>query len=243
MPEPGQQRQRVLRHLHVAENIGRRIVTGEIGPGTTLPNMTDLAKSMAVSRPVLREAIKLLAGKGLLEMSPRRGTVVRDRKGWNFFDENVLNWRVGGAPNAAFLRDLYELRRIIEPEAAASAAVRATPAMIAELERALERLERTDPSTTESVIADVVLHQRILEASGNDFIIAFAPAIATSLGMAFSLQRRACPSPDHFIHDHGSIVRAIARGSAEDAREFMRRLLHQAEIDATASLSRKEQDH
>ena len=243
MPEPNRRRPRAARHIQIADQIGRQIVTGEISPGSALQNMTDLAKSMAVSRSALREAIKLLAGKGLLEMSPRRGTVVRDRKAWNFFDENVLNWRVGPTLNAAFLRDLYELRRIIEPEAAASAAVRATPAMLAELERTLERLERTDPNTAESVNADVALHQTILEASGNDFLIALAPAIATCLAMAFSLQRRACPSRDHFIHDHGSIVRAICRGDADEAREFMRRLLHQAEIDATTSLSRKAQDH
>ena len=101
-------------------------MSGELRPGATLPNSTDLARQLSIARPAMREAIKLLAGKGLLESTPRRGTVVRPRQAWNCLDEDVLSWQLRDTPNAAFMRDLYELRRIVEPEAAACAAIRAT---------------------------------------------------------------------------------------------------------------------
>src|SRR5882757_10065549 len=121
----------------MAERLGRRIVSGELRPGTTLPNSTLLAREMSVSRPAMREAIKLLAGKGLIESAPRRGTVVRPRTSWNGLDQDVLAWQTGDAPNAAFVRHLFELRRMIEPEAAAYAAQRATSERLAEIESAL----------------------------------------------------------------------------------------------------------
>ena len=118
-------RPRVARHMLAAEKIGRKIVSGELSPGTTLPNATDLARQLQIARPAMREAIKLLAGKGLVESAPRRGTVVTPQFSWNRLDHDVLSWQMDGTPNAAFVRGLYELRRIVEPEAAAYAALRA----------------------------------------------------------------------------------------------------------------------
>jgi DNA-binding FadR family transcriptional regulator len=219
-----------------AENIGRRIVSGELRPGTALPNSTDLAREMRVARPAMREAIKLLAGKGLVESAPRRGTVVRPQFAWNRLDQDVLTWQMGSAPNAAFVRGLYELRRIVEPEAAAYAATRATPAALSDIENALILMENCKASSALSVQADVAFHLAILIASGNDFLAAFAPAIRTSLTMAFTLQRGACPDPDHFVPGHRLIVDAIRRGDPDAARLAVRALLGQAESEAMDSL-------
>ena len=83
------------RHALTAEALGRRIVGGALKPGVVLPNAELLAREYRVSRPALREAIKLLAGKGLLEMAPRRGTVVRPRASWNRLDDDVVFWGIG----------------------------------------------------------------------------------------------------------------------------------------------------
>lgn len=233
-------RARMARHVVAAENIGRRIVSGELRPGTTLPNSTELARQLSIARPAMREAIKLLAGKGLLESAPRRGTVVRPRQAWNALDEDVLGWQLGDAPNAAFVRDLFELRRIIEPEAAAYAAHRATPSTLSEIENALHVMESDDTTSPASIKADVAFHQSILVASGNGFLMSFAPAIQTSLTMAFKLQRKACPGPDHFVPQHRTIVDAIQRGDSDAARSAVRGLLIEAEADAMTSLRRRE---
>jgi DNA-binding FadR family transcriptional regulator len=226
----------VARHVLAAESIGRRIVSGELKPGTALPNAGDLARQMRIARPAMREALKLLAGKGLVESAPRRGTIVRPQAAWNRLDQDVLTWQMGAAPNAALVRGLYELRRIIEPEAAAYAAMRATPATLSDIENSMLLMENFKTSSPLSVHADVAFHLSILVASGNDFLAAFAPAIRTSLTMAITLQRGSCPGPDHFIPDHRRIVEAIRRGDPEAARAAVRTLLGQAEADAMASL-------
>jgi DNA-binding FadR family transcriptional regulator len=220
----------------VAEILGRRIVSGEIRPGSALLNSTDMAAEMEMSRPALREAIKLLSGKGLVESKPRLGTVVRPRAAWNCLDVDVLNWQIGAEPTAAFIRDLYELRRFIEPEAAACAALRATPATLADIENAVDIMDKAAPASTASIDADIAFHRSILVASGNAFLVAFAPAIEASLRIAFGLQRQACPTPEHFVPDHRAIMDAIRRGDAETARSSVRRLLLLAETEAATSI-------
>ena len=222
----------ISRHGRIAETLGRRIVSGALRPGIALPNATDLATAMSISRPSMREAIKILSGKGLVESTPRRGTVVRPRAAWNALDPDVLNWQLGEAPNAAFVRDLYEIRRFIEPEAAACAASRATPGSLSDIESALEVMSSAETVSANSIEADVAFHQSILIASGNAFLVAFAPAIETSLRLAFSFQRKACPVPEHFVPDHRTIVDAIRRGDADEARAAARTLVAKAEADA-----------
>ncbi len=234
-------RPKVLRHVQAAESLGRRILGGELKPGAVLPNATQMARLMSVSRPALREALKLLAGKGLLESSPRRGTIVRPRVAWNRLDEDVLHWQMGEALDAAFVRDLYELRRMIEPEAAAFAAARATTARLADVERALGQMGGVEPNSPVSVQADVSFHLSILVASGNEFLASFGPAIRTSLTVAISYQRVSCHGTDHFVPDHRAIFEAIRRGDPDAARAASLKHLGQAEIDAKEALRRRGQ--
>jgi DNA-binding FadR family transcriptional regulator len=229
-------RPRIARHVQAAESLGRRILGGELKPGVVLPNATQMARQMSVSRPALREALKLLAGKGLVESSPRRGTVVRPRLAWNRLDEDVLLWQMGEEPNAAFMRDLYELRRMIEPEAAAFAAKRATAVRLADVERALMLMEGAEPNSPVSVEADVDFHVSILIASGNDFLASFGPAIRASLTMAIRFQRVSCHAADHFVPDHRAIAVAIKRRDPDAARVASLKLLGQAEIDSKEAL-------
>jgi len=229
-------RPRVARHVQTAESLGRRIVGGELEPGAVLPNATQMARLMSVSRPAFREALKLLAGKGLIESSPRRGTIVRPRAAWNRLDQDVLLWQMGEEPNAAFMRDLYELRRMIEPEAAAFAAKRATPARLAEVERALALMEGVEPNSPLSVEADVDFHVSILIASGNEFLASFGPAIRASLTMAIRFQRVSCHAMDHFVPDHRAIADAILCSDPGAARAASLKLLAQAEIDSKEAL-------
>ena len=231
--------QRILqgsRPVGAAEIIGRRIVSGDLKPGSVLPNLEDLAVELCVSRLSMREAMKLLAGKGLVDSRPRRGTVVRPRSEWSRLDADVLVWQIGEVPNAAFIRSLFEVRSIIEPEAAALTAVRAPEAALAGIDRAFSAMAASDPSSPESIKADVAFHQAILIGTGNEFLAAFAPAIETSLTVTFSVQRAAQPDQDHFVPSHRAIFDAIKRGDPEGARQAFRDLLSTAEIDAMAGI-------
>jgi DNA-binding FadR family transcriptional regulator len=224
------------RPVGVAEILGRRIVSGTLTPGTTLPNLDLLAEQFAISRLSMREAIKVLAGKGLVSSAPRRGTVVRPREEWSRLDADVLGWQIGEIPNAAFIRNLFELRRMVEPEAAALAATRASGSALAAIERAFAAMAASESHAPESIRADIVFHQAILRASGNEFVAALAPVIETSLRLTFTVQRGAWPDPHSFIPSHGAIIEAIKRGDGGAARAAVVALLIQAEIDAMRGL-------
>jgi len=223
-----------------ATAIGKRIVLGFIKPGAILPSTEQLAAEFSVSRLAIRESMKILAGKGLVDARPRRGTVVRARSEWNRFDLDILTWQINDAPNAAFIRSLFEVRRIIEPEAAALAAERAPQEVIEEIEAAYQQMARAAPDDPASIDADVDFHRAILTGTGNDFIAAFAPFIATALKVAFSVQRGVKRSREHFVPSHGAILDAIKRGDANGARAAFRELLGTAEVDAMNGLRKRD---
>lgn len=226
------------RHALTAEALGRRIVGGTLQPGAVLPNADLLAREYHVSRPALREAIKLLAGKGLLEMAPRRGTVVRDRSFWNRLDDDVISWEFGGAPSAAAIHSLFELRRMIEPEATALAAERATPEGVAVVEAAFESMRMADFTSPDSIEADLAFHRSILVLSGNEFLAIFAPAIEAHLRVTFDVQRHAVGSASDYLQDHRAVLDAIRRRDPAAARAASHALLQPAETDAIAGLTR-----
>jgi len=120
-------------HGEVVHRIGLMIMRGELRPGDPLPAESELSGDQPVSRTVLRESVKVLAAKGLVEARPKIGTRVRARSDWNLLDPDVLAWRLEASPDGVFLRNVVELRRIIEPEAARLAAERATDEEIAAL--------------------------------------------------------------------------------------------------------------
>src|SRR5438876_7310314 len=124
-------------HDRVVHAIGRKILHGDLPPGALLPAEPELG----ASRTVVREAVKVLAAKGLVESRPKTGTRVRPRNAWNLLDPDVLAWQHDGAVDAALLRTLTEVRRIIEPAAAELAAARADARDIVALERALQQME------------------------------------------------------------------------------------------------------
>lgn len=205
-------------------------------PGAVLPNADLLAREYKVSRPALREAIKLLAGKGLLEMAPRRGTIVRPRDQWNRLDDDVLTWESGEAATTGFINDLFELRRMIEPEAAALAARRASSAGVEAIGEALLGMSKANFTSVDSIRADLDFHRAILTHSGNDFLATFAPAIEASMTVTFSMQRRKSADSNRFLQDHALIYQAIRDRDPDAARQASLALLTPAEGDALAGL-------
>ena len=226
----------VQRPLAAAETIGRRIVSGSWKPGSILPSFDQLADELSVSRLSVREAMRALAAKGLVASKPRRGTIVRPRSEWSRLDQDVLIWQISERPTAAFVRSLFEARVIIEPEAAALVAIRASEEALAEIERAFQAMATSDPRSQESIEADVAFHQAVLNGTGNEFLAAFAPVIGTWLTKAFRVQRIAEPAQEHFVPQHRAVFEAIKRGDAEGARRAFRILLTRSEADAMSGI-------
>ena len=157
-------------HGTMVERLGLRIVGGEPAPGQTLPQEPVLAEEYDVSRTVVREALRVLAAKGLVEARPMRGTRVRPRSEWRVLDPDLLRWSLESDAHDALLIHLAEIRSIVEPTAARLAAERSTPAQHVELEAALHALIDASTDVGSFIEADLVLHHTIFRMSANPLL-------------------------------------------------------------------------
>lgn len=203
----------------VVDTLGYRIAAGHYAEGETLPIEQELADSLEVGRNALREAVKVLSGKGLIRTAPRSGTRVRAREDWNMLDPDVLRWHAD--PDIAtekFMLDLIELRRIVEPRAAELAASRATREDVADILSAYEIMSATDSDRQQRIEADIQFHSAILKAAHNEVLTHFRHAIATYLKAHARLGEQVSASDDsQDLERHHQIALAIATGKAKPA--------------------------
>jgi GntR family transcriptional regulator, galactonate operon transcriptional repressor len=207
---------------HVVEELGSRIVRGELGPGDPFPNEADLGREFHASRSVIREAVKSLAAKGLLESRTRTGIRVLPAIHWNLLDVAVLGWRYSTMPRKQFFRELFEIRRMIEPEASALAADRATAADIAEMADAFAAMETADVGTNAAIEADLRFHRAILAAARNDLLLQMGNLIGVGLLTSFRISRDPFTV---FLDRHKDVLEAIRRRRPAEARAAMEGLL------------------
>ena len=213
-------------HSQVLWQLGVAIVGGEYGQGTILPSDTELLQRFAVSRTVLREALKTLAAKGMIEARARIGTRVLPRGRWNLFDADVLAWHFETGPDVDFLRSLSEIRIGVEVESAALAATRRSDAQAAALIDCANRLgEAKRPE--EFARTDLEFHRTVAEASANPFMASISALVELALTAAFTISS---PVEDEAamlatVRAHGRIAEAIRAGDAEEAREAMKAVI------------------
>ena len=210
----------------VVDVIGAKIVSGALAAGALLPTEAELSRQMGISRPSLREGLRALAQKGLVDARTRRGTIVNPRTQWNILDDDVLRWLAVAPPDPAFFMDLLDVRMIVEPAAARLAAARATPAQIFEIEAAYRGMAESTPHDLEACCAhDLALHERIIAATGNRMLIRFAGAIRTALLLCVRIASSARERSDFSLAEHHAVVAAIHRRDADGAETAMRTLL------------------
>tara|TARA_R110001599_G_scaffold353231_1_gene591044 strand:+ start:128994 stop:129701 length:708 start_codon:yes stop_codon:yes gene_type:complete len=203
----------------VVDILGHRIASNHYAEGEVLPIEQELADSLEVGRNALREAVKVLSGKGLISTAPRSGTRVRPRNDWNLLDPDVLRWHAD--PDVAteqFMLDLVEMRRIIEPKAAELAATRATREEIAAILSAYQAMAVEGISQEQRIEKDIEFHAAILKASHNNMLNHFRFAIATYLKAHAALGRKVSRADDREdLERHQLIAMAIATGKAKSA--------------------------
>lgn len=219
-----------VRSLHgkVAHDLGARILGGALPPGAVLPNETLLSVELSVSRTALREAIKVLGAKGLVESRPKTGTRVRPRSEWNMLDPDILAWQFAATPIDRFTQNLFEVRRIIEPPAAALAATRGDEKAIAQIAAAFAELEAAGDDVEASIGPDLRFHQAILAATDNELLIPLGALIETALASGFRLSNRNTGARLMSVPRHRDVLRAIQAHDAEGARQAMVDLLDNA---------------
>ncbi|ACQ78388.1 regulatory protein GntR HTH [Beutenbergia cavernae DSM 12333] len=209
----------------VIEAIGLDVVGGRYRPGQLLPREAELMVEYGVSRTSLREAMKVLAAKGLVDIRQKVGTRVRPVEMWNAFDSDLLAWFHASGQGEAPMRDLVELRQVLEPAAARFAATRATMADLHDLERAQQAMLDTAHDHAGYAATDVAFHLAVYGASHNALLRRFGHLVADFMHLSFDVQQHAAADgPADFTEDaqgHAAIFEAINRGDADAAAEAM----------------------
>lgn len=210
-------------HSNIVRTLGAEIIGGRYRPGDNLPPEADLLKRFGASRTALREAIKTLSAKGLLIAKTRVGTRVADPAGWNYFDPDVLSWRVEVGTDADFRESLAEVRRALEPAAASLAAARRSDEDLATLHACVEAMRAQTESALGFARADLDLHIAIGAASKNPMIRSMASVIETALLEAFTLSPPVRTPELHreTVESHARIVERIEARDAAGAAAAM----------------------
>ena len=209
----------------------------ETARGAALPDETALSERFGVSRTVVREAIKVLASKGLVESRPKVGTQVRPRRSWNLLDSDVLVWRYEAGPDEGFLEDISEVREIIEPPAAAFAAKRATTVEVAEILAWCDRMEDAAADDGDDYIdADMGFHTAILDSCHNDLLAQLSDTITMALRLSRRLTVSVPGSSLAAMPAHWAVARSIRDHEPRAAEDSMRELLRVTAADIERAL-------
>ncbi len=220
----------------IAEQIEQRILSGELRSGDRLPTERELSEQFHASRTAVREAMKTLAQRGLVDMRPGRGTIVIDGTSQAMRNSLGLMMRVGQAGSSA---NLVEVREIIEPGIAALAAIRATDEHIAVMREAVRVMDANLNEANAYIAADNDFHRALAKGTQNELILTLVDSIVDLL----SEQRKQIFSvdggPERGQIHHKRILDTIIRRDAEAAREAMRAHLQQVRMDLkTANISK-----
>lgn len=238
-PRPGGRRPTASTRLHdsIARTIGIRIAAEQLKPGDLLSGEIEAAEQLAVSRTAYREAVRILSAKGMVESRTKTGTRVSPRSRWHILDPEVIGWFLETKPSEAFVRDLFEVRQMVEPHAAALAAQNHTRRDLDAMGDALGTMARLRLATEEGRAADRAFHHAILVATGNEMIAALSSSVVAAIWWTTVFKHRAQRHPRDPLPEHRAVFEAIRERDADGARQAMAGLVRDAFEDMQASLS------
>jgi DNA-binding FadR family transcriptional regulator len=213
------------------DRLGEAIVSGAYAPGAVMPPESVLGEQLEVSRTVVREAVKSLVAKGLVVTGPKVGTRVLDHGQWNWFDPDVVAWQGKVGLTREYLRDLQELRRVVEPAAVRMAAVRATAADIAEIESAYAGMREAIETGGDYVKHDLRFHQGLLRACHNRMIVQMSKAIGALLRTSFEISTTRPEGPASSLPLHRAVLDEVIARAPERAERASLVLIDSARDD------------
>jgi DNA-binding FadR family transcriptional regulator len=220
----------------VAHYLGTAIVSGRIAPGERLTGEVANSEALDVSRSAYREAVQVLTAKGLVESRPKAGTRVLPRSRWNLLDPAVLAWAFTGEPDMNFVRDLFELRAIVEPAAARLAAERREKEDIKAMKDALAKMRRHTLATEAGRAADRDFHDALLQATHNHALMSLSASIGAAVSWTTQFKQRSRALPRDPVPDHSRVYDAIAAGDGDAASAAMQVLIELALEDTRGSM-------
>lgn len=217
----------------IAARIASKIVTGRLAPGAILDGEIEASQVLNVSRTAYREAVRILVAKGLVQSRPKFGTRVTTSTQWHLLDPDVLSWMFAKEPPRELLASLFELRKMVEPEAAALAAERRSPEHLDEMGRALQIMTKETLHSARGRQADWDFHAALLLASNNPFLIALSTSVTAAVNWSTIFKDRTQRLERDAVPDHAKVYRAISARDPDVARKSMIELIELAFFDAT----------
>ena len=216
-------------HARVLDQIGTAICSGEMSPGDLL-YIDDLADRYAVSRSVVREALRVLSSMGMVHSRRRVGTQIRPASRWNVYDPQVIRWRLASKQRNAQLRSMTELRTAVEPQAARLAAERTTAEAASDLVSTAAKMWAAgkEGDDDEFLRLDIEFHRQVLAGSGNDMFVKLHELVAEVLAGRHHYGLMPRYPQDGALRLHADVAQAIQRGDGARAEEAMVRIMQQA---------------
>ncbi len=209
-------------HGNTVDLLGQAIVAGHYPVGSSIPPEPLLCDELGVSRTVVREAVKSLIAKGLVTTGPKVGTRVQPSDAWNWFDPDVITWQSKAGLTPEFLRDLQDLRRVVEPAAVRLAADRATAQDILDIEAAYEGMRLAVNEGGDYVTYDLRFHQGLLKACHNRMLVQMGKALSALLRTSFEISTARKDGPRSSLALHRAVLDAvIARQPARAERAIL----------------------
>jgi DNA-binding FadR family transcriptional regulator len=218
-------------HGNTVDHLGAAIVAGRYAAGAVVPPEPLLCEELGVSRTVVREAIKSLIAKGLVSTGPKVGTRVLSEDQWNWFDPDVIAWKSRSGLTRDFLRDLQDLRRVMEPAAVRLAAERATPQDLAGIEAAFAGMKRATEEGGDYVAHDLRFHQGLLRASHNRMIVQMSKVLSALLRTSFEISTTREDGPRQSLPLHRAVLDAVIAHNPAAAEQAILVLIDGANED------------
>lgn len=218
-------------HGSIARDLGVAITAGAYRPGDLLIGEIASSEKLDVSRTAYREAVRILAAKGLVESKPKVGTKVTSRDRWHLLDPDVLGWAFETEPDLELLESLFELRNIVESAAAGFAATRRTTEQLDAMRDGIERMARHTLATPEGRQADQDFHATLLAATGNPYIASLTTGVNAAVNTTTMFKQRNRPLPRDPVPDHLRVFQAVADRDAVRAQHEMSTLIRLALAD------------
>lgn len=214
-------------HTFVINEIGLGIVTGKFPIGSILASDAAMMESYGVSRTVLREALKTLEAKGMIEARPKVGTRVSPASRWNFFDAQVLSWHFYAKPDRRFYESLFDVRQALETRAVGLACERRTAEHVRLMKYWLHQMDMSGDNLEAHGLAGLEIHRAIAESSGNSLLRSVTGIVELTLALA--LKSLADGDGNAYrqasFQAHSTLLEAIEKGAAPAAEDAVARII------------------
>jgi len=232
-----------VRYERLYEQVSRalalRILSGDLGPASMPQTEVELCRELGVSRTVLREAVKVLVAKGLVEVRSKIGMRIRPRTEWALIDRELMTWQAEVGFTEEFARDLFQVRLMLEPPTCAAAALNGTQEDLDAIQEAFEQMRKSADDFSSYLKADCAFHDRISQATHNGYLIQINRILLDAVrSVQFLFQTGHREGAKFALPLHEDVCEAILHRDQDWARTAMARLVHEAEKAMLTALKR-----